>query len=332
MVSFLIIQTASIVDVILTTPLLESLHAAFPEAKIDLLVKKGHEVLFEGHPFLRRVIPWDKSSRKYLLLAGLTRTIRSSRYQHVINVQRFGSTGWITACSGARFRSGFNKNPFSVFFTHRPAHILSADGHPVHEVDRNLSLISYLEIKSLRKPKLYPSLSDQATVSGYKKVPYLCIAPASLWFTKQFPAEKWIGFLDAVPKDLMVYLTGSAQDESLCESIMRRTRHRSVISLAGKLTLLQTAALMKDARMNFVNDSAPQHLASAVDAPVSAIFCSTVPSFGFGPLSENSSVIETGEPLKCRPCGLHGHHRCPEEHFQCALTIQINQLLERIPG
>jgi heptosyltransferase-2 len=330
--SFLIIQTASIGDVILVTPVMETLHAAFPEARIDLLVKKGHDVLFEGHPFLHRVITWDKSSGKYLRLARLTAMIRSSRYQHVINVQRFGSTGWITSCSGARFRSGFTKNPFSVFFTHRAEHIIAADGYPIHEVDRNLLLIDYLKINSLRKPKLYPTPSDQEAVARYRQVPYLCIAPASLWFTKQFPAAKWIGFLDKIPESLAVYLIGSATDKALCEHITGATRHPAVITLAGKLSFLQTAALMKDARMNFVNDSAPQHLASAVDAPVSTIFCSTVPSFGFGPLSEDSHVIETVEPLKCRPCGLHGHHECPEKHFKCAVTIQAEQLLERILG
>ncbi len=331
MVSFLIIQTASIGDAILVTPVMETLHAAFPDAKIDLLVKQGHEVLFEGHPFLHKIITWDKSSGKYLQLIRLTHLIRSSRYQHVVNVQRFGSTGLITACSGSRFRSGFTKNPFSIFFTHRAEHIISADGNSLHEVDRNLSLIAYLKITSLRKPKLYPSSSDEAMVARYKQVPYLCIAPASLWFTKQFPAAQWVGFLNEIPKSLTVYLIGAEADKALCEHIAGMTKHPSVIPLAGKFTLLQTAVLMKDARMNFVNDSAPQHLASAMDAPVSTIFCSTVPSFGFGPLSRDSFVIETVEPLTCRPCGLHGHNECPERHFKCAVTIQTEQLLERIP-
>ena len=331
MESFLVIQTASIGDAILVTPVLESLHAAFPQAKLDLLVKRGHDVLFEGHPFLHKVITWDKSSGKYLSLIRITHLIRRSRYQHVVNVQRFGSTGLITACSGSRFRSGFTKNPFSIFFNHRAEHIIATDGYPLHEVDRNLSLIAYLNIRSLRKPKLYPTPSDQEAVAGYKQVPYLCIAPASLWFTKQFPATQWIGFLDKIPENLTVYLIGSASDKVLCAHIAGLTKHSSVITLAGKLSFLQTAALMKDARMNFVNDSAPQHLASAVDAPVSTIFCSTVPSFGFGPLSRDSFVIETVEPLTCRPCGLHGHNECPERHFKCAGTIQTEQLLERIP-
>lgn len=63
---------------------------------------------------------------------------------------------------------------------------------------------------------------------------------------------------------------------------------------------------MHDAQMNYVNDSAPMHLASAMNAPTAAIFCSTIPEFGFGPLSDDSRVIQIQKPLACRPCGLHG--------------------------
>jgi len=102
------------------------------------------------------------------------------------------------------------------------------------------------------------------------------------------------------------------------------------VNLAGKLSFLESAALMKDAKMNFTNDSAPMHLASAVNAPVTAIFCSTVAAFGFGPLSDDSFVVETKEQLDCRPCGLHGFSKCPEKHFKCALTINSDQLTLRL--
>ncbi len=103
-----------------------------------------------------------------------------------------------------------------------------------------------------------------------------------------------------------------------------------MINLAGKLSFLSSAALMKGARMNYVNDSAPMHFASAVNAPVTAVYCSTIPSFGYGPLSDRSFIVETPVALHCRPCGLHGHTKCPEGHFHCAVKIQTQQLLETL--
>ena len=83
--------------------------------------------------------------------------------------------------------------------------------------------------------------------------------------------------------------------------------------------------------MNYVNDSAPMHLCSAMNAPCSAVFCSTVPKFGFGPLSEKSFIIQTTEELECRPCGIHGFKECPIKTFECANSIDISLLLDKLP-
>ncbi|HMT28996.1 MAG TPA: glycosyltransferase family 9 protein, partial [Bacteroidia bacterium] len=107
----------------------------------------------------------------------------------------------------------------------------------------------------------------------------------------------------------------------LCQRIIEASGNSNAVKLAGKLSLLQTAALMKDAAMNYVNDSGPLHIASAMNAPVTAFFCSTIPGFGFGPLSDHSLIIETTLKLECKPCGLHGKKSCPQGHFKCGLTI-----------
>jgi heptosyltransferase-2 len=83
---------------------------------------------------------------------------------------------------------------------------------------------------------------------------------------------------------------------------------------------------MKNADMNYVNDSAPMHLASAMNAKTTAIFCSTVPEFGFGPLADGARIVEITEKLDCRPCGLHGFKECPKGHFNCGNQIKIEGL------
>ena len=131
-------------------------------------------------------------------------------------------------------------------------------------------------------------------------------------------------------KHFTIYLLGAPGDHALCENISLSTTHASVQNLAGKLSFLESAALMADAVMNYVNDSAPMHFASAVNAPVTAIFCSTVPAFGYTPLSDVSYIIETPEKLNCRPCGLHGYKACPEKHFKCAMTIETDRLIQTL--
>ncbi len=175
---------------------------------------------------------------------------------------------------------------------------------------------------------LYPTTSASIAVEQYKKDDYICIAPASVWFTKQYPKEKWVSFLKALPPALKVFIIGAPSDAALAEDIIKETGGRNIVSLCGKLSLLQSVALQRDAKMNFVNDSGPLHFASAVNAPVTAIYCSTVPSFGFGPLSDQRFIVETPIPLDCRPCGLHGRPACPLGHFNCAHFIKDEQLLQ----
>ncbi len=331
----LIIQTASIGDVILATPVPEGLHHAYPSAEIDLLVKKGMEGLFKEHPFLNRIIVWDKS-RKLKDFLRILIDVRKTKYDLIVNIQRFALTGLLTGFSGAAATTGFSKNPFSFLFSRRVDHHI---GKGIHEVERNISLISPAitagqrakESGSLSRPRLYPSASDEARVAAFKPGPYVSISPASLWFTKQYPAKKWVELVHTLPPAVHIYLLGSAADARLCEEIISLAGRDKLSNLAGELSFLESAALMKDAVMNYTNDSAPMHLASSVNAPVSVVYCSTVPEFGFGPLSEKKWIIQTSKQLACRPCGLHGKKECPLQHFDCANTISPDQF-EPIPA
>ncbi|MBN2166632.1 MAG: glycosyltransferase [Marinilabiliaceae bacterium] len=322
--SFLIIQTAFIGDVILATPLIEKLKRFYPNSNIDFLLRKGNEGLLEGNPHLRNMIVFNKKDGKYKNLIRLIKQIRKNKYDLVINIQRYSTTGIITSLSGATQKVGFSKNPLSLFFTKRIYHQMHHEKTGDHEVKRNLKLIEYITDTSFEMPKLYPSKKDFE--SQKQEQPYYCIAPTSVWFTKQFPFEKWIKLINKLPYNHKIYLLGAKSDSQFCEKLIHQVEHPNVINNAGKITLLQSAALMKNATMNYVNDSAPLHITSAMNCPVRAIFCSTVPAFGYTPLSDNSKIIEVTEKLSCRPCGLHGKKSCPLGHFKCS-DIEIDRII-----
>lgn len=323
--SILVIQTAFIGDVILATALLETLHETFPETEIDILVRKGNEAVLQNHPFLRKTMVWDKGEGKYRNLWKLILDIRKQGYHAVINPHRFSSSGLICALSGAPFKSGFGKNPWSFMYTESHPHNYTG----LHEVERNQQLIrSLTKRKDTLLPRIYPKARDRANVNKYRTGAYRCIAPASVWHTKQWPAHKWVSLIKRFPAEERVYLLGSHGDTELCERIKVDSERNNILVLAGKLNLLESAALMEGASMNYVNDSAPLHLASAMNAPVTALFCSTVPEFGFRPLSSRQYTIEHPGRLDCRPCGIHGKVQCPKGHFKCAEEIQPDAVLK----
>lgn len=317
----LIIQTAFIGDAILSTSLIESWVHKFPSSKIDILVRKGNESLFVNNPNIDEVLIWDKKKNKYGNLLKLIAQVRANNYDAVFNIQRFFATGLITVLSGAKIKSGFKSNPLSFLFSNSTSFDTSEG---IHETERNIKLLQPFFTSDIISPRLYPSKEEDDFCQVYKSEEYICIAPTSVWFTKQWPKENWIQLINYFKKDIPIYLLGANVDFDACEYIRLESKKKNVINLAGKLSFLQSASLMKDATMNYVNDSAPMHIASAVNAPTTAIYCSTLPSFGFGPLSDNSKIIEYKDDLPCRPCGLHGKSECPEGHFKCSQTI--NQL------
>lgn len=325
MKKILLIQTAFTGDVVLATPVLEKLHKFYPEAEIDFLVRKGNESLLKDHPFVKEVLIFDKKNEKLRNIFRLLLKIRKKKYDLVVNMHRFASSGILAGLSGAKERIGFDKNPFSFLYTKKVKHEI---GTGKHEVRRNLELIEGITNTLPERMKLYPADNDRKHISYHlNQGPFVCMAPTSVWFTKQWPEEKWVELIKLIPAKYKIYLLGGPDDSKACESIRKRAGRDNVANLAGQLSYLQSAALMEKATMNYVNDSAPMHFASAMNAPVTAIYCSTVPAFGFGPLSDNSRIIETSEKLTCRPCGLHGYRVCPELHFRCALTIEAAKVM-----
>ncbi len=323
----LVIQTAFIGDVVLATAVVEELHRALPSARIDFLLRKRNEGVFDGHPFIGKILSWDKSKRKYLNLFEIIKHVRSERYDLVVNLQRFFSTGLLMALSGAGERVCYKENPMSWLAT-LTVHYSIGRRTGEHEVSRMLRLVEFITHSTFSPPKIYINVKEKKVLGIEGR--YITISPASAWFTKQFPKEKWLEMMDRVGEDTAIILLGGKNDRTLCEWLNTETKHKNTKVMAGDFSFLESAAIMKNAAMNFTNDSAPLHFASAVNAPVTTVFCSTVPEFGFTPLSSDSAVIETEISLDCRPCGLHGKKACPKGHFKCS-EIPIDRLLDRLP-
>jgi ADP-heptose:LPS heptosyltransferase len=320
----LIIQTAFIGDVILATPIISELSRIYPAIQIDVLVRKGNEALLINQPNVNEIFTLNKKEKKIPQLFQFITRFRKEKYDEIINLHRFASTGIITAFSGAKKTIGFNKNPFSSCYSISIKHSLY---NKSHEVERNLMCIAHHNAKKIVKPQLFPTESNYNKIKQYQSQSYYCLAPSSVWFTKQLPIHKWVELVNILGKKGTVYLLGGPDDRELCNKIINNSSVTKTINLAGNLSFLESAALMQSAERNYVNDSGPLHICSAMNANVTAFFCSTTPKFGFGPLSDDSKIIENQENLSCKPCGIHGHKTCPKAHFKCGNEILINETI-----
>lgn len=318
----LVIQTAFLGDVVLTTPLFRELKRLFPAAELDCLVAPRGADILEGLPELNRIIVHNKRRGSLKDVRRVLGVVRRNGYELVISPHRSPRSAIIAWWSGAPKRVGYEENALPFLYTdlirrpmetHEAARI-SALSQPVGGVKGNI------------KPHL--ALTD-AELAAAKNLlgdrPTAAFAPGSAWPTKRWPAERF-GELTArfAAEGYRAVLLGSPGDREVAEQAFDACG-ATAVNLAGRTTVREMAAVIACADILVANDSAPVHVAAAFDIPTVALFGPTVPEMGFRPLSERGLSLGA-EGLECRPCGLHGGAECPEGHFACLLGMDVDSV------
>jgi heptosyltransferase-2 len=121
-----------------------------------------------------------------------------------------------------------------------------------------------------------------------------------------------------------IVVVGDATDRAAAQAI-RAAGGGATIDATGALSLLATAELIGRCTVVVTNDSAPQHLASAMGTPTVTLFGPTVPAFGFGPLAPHHATAGVAT-LPCRPCDRHGPMRCPLGHWRCMRDLTAGEV------
>lgn len=327
----LVIQTAFLGDAILTLPMIQKLKELYPNYSIDVLCIPTTEEVFRNSPFVNDVIVYDKKyqqkSIKELFL--LIKKIRSKNYFKIYSPHRSFRTSIIVLFSGSENTYGFKNASLSFFYKYR----IKYDKN-VHEVARNLQLIGI--DTSNNNWQIYPMLTINRDIEKkietnipIKEKNFIAIAPGSLWATKKYPAEYFeviVNYL--VNRNYFVFFIGGKEDQFICENLQEKF-NRDSISFANKLNVIETIALLKKCSALICNDSAPTHMGMTAQIPTLTIYCSTIPNFGFYPYNENSKFVSY-DNLKCKPCGIHGHKKCPINTFDCGYLLTPQIVIEKL--
>lgn len=321
--STLVIQTAFLGDVVLTTALLSALAAE--HGVLDVVTTPAAASLLETHPAVARVIPYDKrgKDRGWSSLVEFAGRLKAAGYQRAYLPHRSLRTAALAALARIRARVGF-KGPWSFLYTEsRPK------PRTGHEADRLLALAN--GAPGVYRPQLRPAPEDTAAAAALAEPPFVAMAPGSIWGSKRWPY--FTELARQLSKQIAVVLIGGPDDLAQGEDIVRAIgggsgRYR-VVNACGKLTLRQSAALIGRAELLVTNDSAPLHLATAMGTPIVALFGPTVTEFGFGPLRAGDVALGV-DGLLCRPCSPHGPPSCPLGHHRCMRDLTVDTVTSAI--
>jgi heptosyltransferase-2 len=311
----LVIQTAFLGDVILTTPLLSVL--AERDGPVDVVTTPAAGSLLERHPAVRSVIPYDKhgADRGWGGFRRLAADLRARRYSTVYLPHRSLRSAALALLSGASERIGFADSAAAMTYTSRVRR-----PHDGHEVERLLTLAGAHQ--SAGRVSLGLTAADHVAAEEWLATHgvgprFVAVAPGSIWGTKRWPY--YPALVAALDRPCVV--VGGPEDAALAEAIVV-SAHGRAVSAAGALSLCASAALIQRAAVLVTNDSAPLHLATAVGTPIVALFGPTVPAFGFGPRRAGDLALGR-DGLACRPCSKHGPQVCPLGHHRCMRELAV---------
>jgi len=337
--SSLVIQTSFLGDMVLTTPLLSHLAAS---SAVDVVSTPAASVLLENHPAVREVIVYDKRGRDRGAAGALrlAMRLRERHYDAAYLAQGSIRSGAIAFMARIPERIGFGTSAGRWFYTSRVGPIENT-----HHAARLLALgmrdpLRVVHTAEIR-PRLYPGERERVAVDDVlgtnvmSDEPLIVMAPGSVWATKRWPY--FPALATALRDSGRIVVVGTEADRPLALEIVAATKGQA-IDATGRLSLLASAELIGRSALLVTNDSAPLHLASAMNTPTVAVFGPTVPEFGFGPLAERSAVAGH-ELLSCRPCDRHGPQRCPLGHWRCmreitpdgVASLALGLLTSRIP-
>lgn len=319
----LVVQTAFLGDVVLTTPLLTTLASA--EGPLDVVTTPAAAPLLETHAAVRHVIAYDKrgADRGWRGLRALAGRLRAEHYDIAYLPHRSLRSAALALLARIPRRVGFRDGWPALYTESRPRPPAG------HEIDRLLALAGRLATPS-RMPSLGLTADDRDAAARWLRdagaAPgFVALAPGSIWGSKRWPY--FAELAGRLAGRAAIVMVGGRDDAPLAMEIQGGVP--TVRNACGALTLRQSAALIEQAAVLVTNDSAPLHFAQAVGTPTVAIFGPTVPAFGFGPRGPHDRTLGVDD-LACRPCSPHGPAACPLGHHSCMQSLAVDAVLRAI--
>jgi len=326
---YLIIQTAFLGDCILTLPLIQKIYELYNNSIIDVITTPQGSEIFKLSPYLNNIFIFDKrnANKGFNNILKFARDIRKNNYDTIISPHRSARTALLSFFIHSKERISFDKSSLSFLYTNRVKYLKN-----IHEIQRNLKLIG-LDISKDELKKIHLNLNfsdlDTRKVDNIlmNKNKTCAIAPGSVWKTKEYPIEYYYKIIDFLFKnEYIVYIIGSKSEKLLANKILEN--FGSVIDLTGQLTIRESIYFLSKVNLLIANDSAPTHMGSIVNTNVLTLYCSTIPEFGFFPFNEKGYYLSLD--LDCKPCGIHGHQKCPKGHYNCAYQLNPEIVINKI--
>ncbi len=327
----LVIQTAFPGDSVLALPFIQEVKRLNPDHEVDVVCAPVSAEIFSSSPAVACVYPFQKRG-DHKGIGGMLRfaaMLKEKKYERLYSLHRSFRTTLLVNMISAGESTGFSTASLSFLYDRQVPYV-----HKDHEVKRNLNMLGEYGGDSWKiAPEIVSTSAqiekiDDFTGGSGKDGRMIVISPGSVWETKRYPLKSYAEVAASLTASgYMVLISGSDAEKEMGEEI-RRVAGDQVVNTCGQFSMVESIELMSRAALVVTNDSAPTHFAMAAGVPVLTVYCSTVPEFGFYGYSDRSFYLSKG--AHCKPCGIHGHSKCPNGSFECGTGIHPYEVVEKI--
>ncbi|MDD5730458.1 MAG: lipopolysaccharide heptosyltransferase II [Candidatus Omnitrophica bacterium] len=305
----LVIKFSSLGDIILSTAAIKAIREKYPHGnKISFLVGTGSKDVLLGCPYIDELLVCDlKNNDKGLRgLLKMADKLRKNNFDIVIDLQNNRKSHLLSRLTLALDRYGYDNKKFGFLLNHR----IRDDKAPIDPVAHQFRILSMLGME-LKEPhlELWPTqedtryiqdMLDAEWVSPHHKIIGINISASPRWITKIWPTQHMVRLCEEIGRrDIRVILTGSQNDCARADKLAQSVKNVKLINACAKTTVNQLACLIKRCQVYVSVDSAPLHVAAAMDTPFVAIFGPTDPRRHLPPAKK---FVVIRKELSCSPC------------------------------
>lgn len=313
----LILRFSSIGDIVLTSPVVRCLKKQLG-AEVHFLTKSSFTSILEPNPYIDQVFSFEKE-----ISPKLVAQLKNEGYDEVIDLHHNLRSLRLKRSLGLPSHA-FDKLNWEKWLLVN----FKIDRMPkVHIVDRYLATVRHLGVTndSAGLDYFIPETETLAQIE-LPKEPFIAFAIGATHATKRLPEEKILEICQR--STVPVVLLGGKTEQEVGERVAQAAGPQ-VYNLCARLSLHQSAAVVRASSKVITHDTGLMHIAAALRKPILSVWGSTVPKLGMWPLYPtgmdlNTSVEVAG--LNCRPCSKIGFDRCPKGHFKCMRLIAVDRI------
>lgn len=332
----LVIRTDRIGDVLLSTPVAESLRRAYPNAYIAFMTRPYAADILNGNPYIDELILYDRDNKHKNFLSTLrfALNLRKKKFDVAFILHPTNRVNWISYFAGIPERVGFNKK--CGFLLTRPLVDKKVEGKK-HEIEYTLDILRSYGIDA-QYNGLYMPVKEESEniISSFLKEEgvgpddvLITVHPGASCPSKIWPLDyfaKLVDMIIATFKDVKVIIISGQKEKELAKRLYSLMGQKAVLA-AGRFSVSQIASLLKRSRLFISNDSGPVHISVAVGTPVIALFGRNQPGLSpvrWGPVGKNDVILH--KDVGCKVCLAHDCRL----GFKCLEAITPDEVFEKV--